>query len=729
MIPIDRISEFLPPIDTISTSIKQEVRGKKRNIIRYLDLPLCFDLEAYSFTEIGPDGDVMKRSVMWAYGFAVGEVPLIGRTWESFVEAMRTISTTYNLYDNRRVIVWVHNLGYDFQFFRRWLTWRVVFSLDPRRVCYALSDLGIEFRCSYILTGYSLEKVGEHMTKHTIRKLAGEIDYDLPRHPATVLSEKEIGYIEHDVLVVTAHISEQIEIEKGLSHIPLTKTGYVRRYVRKACFRDPSKPVSEDYTKKAYADYMQTLQLDPFQYKSCKKAFQGGYTHANPCYVGDVMRNVTSLDIISCYPAQILANLYPVTPPQYIEKFDSVEAFEKVIKSNCCIFTLTLYDVEPTINYDHYLSYSHCYIPDGKKYQLSNGRIVKAEELTTTITNIDYFIIKRVYKYSRYKVSGFIKWGWGYLPKPIIESTLYMYEQKTKLKGKEGVEAEYLSLKEMLNAIYGMMVTDPLRPEIPYDLENGEWGEIVNGMLKFKIPLTPTEQEKALNDYNNDINRFTYYPWGVFITAYARHMLWSTILEFKEDYIYSDTDSVKVLNYHKHKDFIIRYNAYMEKKIATCLKYYGFDTERAKPENEDGIKKSLGTWELEHPIKDTEYTYKRFKTLGAKRYMVQDSKGISITVSGINKKIGVPYILSQCGHKKSPFDYFTRGMEIPPGYAGKITPFYGDTEIKGTVTDHNGLSYEYYEKSFVHMEQAGYTLSMSKDFVAYLILLEKGYLF
>ena len=713
----------------ISVSKKQQTRESKRNTIEYINLPVCFDLESYSFIEINDKGQEAKRAVMWAYGIGIDNDVYMGRTWESFVDALYVISDFYNLSDDRRIIMWVHNLGYDFQFFRKWLHWKQVFALDPRKVCYALTNIGIEFRCSYILTGYGLKKVGENLLKHDVRKLDGEIDYTEPRHPETVLTEKEIAYLENDCLVVNAHISEQIEIEEGIANIPLTKTGYVRRYVRRACWRDPSKPKRNDYTRKAYSDYMQSLTMDMFQYKSCKRAFQGGFTHANPCYVNTVMENVTSLDITSCYPAQILSNLYPVTPPQYVPHFDSKEDFINTCKKNCCIFTVKFQNLESVINYDHYISYSHCDIPKGTKYQLSNGRIVYAEELTTTITNVDFFIIQRCYKWEKYTISGFIKWGWGYLPKPIIESTLYMYEQKTTLKGVEGKEAEYQSLKEMLNSIYGMMVTDPLRPEIPYDLDTGEWGKEIDGIVQYKIALSELDKAAALERYNTDTNRFTYYPWGVFITAYARHMLWSAILEFKSDYIYSDTDSVKVINYEQHKQFIEDYNAYMEKKIANCLHYYGIDVNRAKPKNIKGEEKSLGTWDKEDLFPDTDITYKKFKTLGAKRYMVEGIKGLSITVSGINKYNAVPYIKKTCEeNKQDVFDFFADQMLIPRGHCGKLIPYYGDTEIAGVVTDRDGKGYEYYEKSFVHMTEGAYKLTMNPDYVAYLKLLLRGFL-
>ena len=71
--------------------------------------------------------------------------------------------------------------------------------------------------------------------------MVGDLDYSLIRNDKTELSDKELKYIYHDGLVVVAYIQEQIELEhNNISNIPLTKTGYVRRYVRNECLYDGS---------------------------------------------------------------------------------------------------------------------------------------------------------------------------------------------------------------------------------------------------------------------------------------------------------------------------------------------------------------------------------------------------------------------------------------------------------------------------------------------------------
>ena len=111
-----------------------------------------------------------------------------------------------------------------------------MFAVKNRTPVKAVTFDGIEFRCSYLLSGYSLKKVAEHLQKYKVSKLIGELDYRLIRTPLTPLNEHEQMYVLYDGIIVMCYIDEQIESHKNdITKIPLTKTGEVRKYCRDMC--------------------------------------------------------------------------------------------------------------------------------------------------------------------------------------------------------------------------------------------------------------------------------------------------------------------------------------------------------------------------------------------------------------------------------------------------------------------------------------------------------------
>ena len=72
----------------------------------------------------------------------------------------------YDLSLNKRIIIYVHNLSFEFQFFRKLFNWEKVFSLEQRKPLQAITVEGIEFRCSYLLSGYSLANLSKQLNKY-----------------------------------------------------------------------------------------------------------------------------------------------------------------------------------------------------------------------------------------------------------------------------------------------------------------------------------------------------------------------------------------------------------------------------------------------------------------------------------------------------------------------------------------------------------------------------------
>lgn len=681
--------------DTIKSDItlSKGVKG-----VRYYNIPCAFDIETSSFFQQSE-----KVAIMYVWTFCINGYCILGRTWDEFVTLINELSQIFNTSKSLRLMIYVHNLSFDFSFFRKWLEWENVFASKSRTPLYALTTNGIEFRCSYMLSGYKLEFIAEnHLHKYHVLKKVGDLDYDKLRHSKTPLSDTEIGYCLNDVKVVCAYIQEKIEAENGIQNIPLTKTGYVRRYCRNMCFYNGAH-LNTDEKKIAYQKYMNRMKLTLEEYYQLKRAFQGGFTHANPFFIGKIISDVASFDFTSSYPAVMLSEKFPVASSEILPLPMSEDEFNYNLKNFCCLFEIELFDVTPKLFFDNYISRYRC--RELKKPVCSNGRVVSAEHLKMTVTEQDFFIIKQFYKWGDIKISNFRRYKKGYLPKDFIIAILKLYQDKTTLKGIEGREVEYLQSKEMLNSCYGMCVTDILRDEITYI--NNEW--VGEGSRKDER-ATINEPEETILRYNKNKSRFLYYPWGVWVTAYARKNLFTGILEFGGDYIYSDTDSIKVINLEKHIDYINKYNQMIRIKIAEMLNRYNLPLDSASPQNKKGQNKQLGIWEYEG-------TYKRFKTLGAKRYMVETEEGVNITVSGLNKSECMPYIFRQ---SENPFTFFSDDMYIPGEYTGKKTHTYIDEKREGDITDYTGLSGHYMELSGVHLSNSPYQMSMTKEFLDYL---------
>src|SRR5574344_495032 len=119
---------------------------------------------------------------------------------------------------------------------RKWFDWISVFAVKDRTPIKAMTEQGIEFRDSYILSGLPLKLVAENLTSHNIKKLVGDLDYSLIRTDVTRVTDKELGYMLNDVVILIYYITEQIEQYGNIAKIPLTNTGRVRLAVKAKAF-------------------------------------------------------------------------------------------------------------------------------------------------------------------------------------------------------------------------------------------------------------------------------------------------------------------------------------------------------------------------------------------------------------------------------------------------------------------------------------------------------------
>lgn len=727
---VSQLTEFLE--NAIDNCNIESVHSGRH--VELLNVPCSFDIETSSFMmEVGQRCEDKKFACMYIWQFGLNGSVIYGRTWAEFGDLLESLVDYLGLDHNHRLVIYVHNLAYEFQFIRKYFEWDKVFTIKKRRPVQAICD-GFEFRCSYFLSNYSLAYLGDNLL-HTypVKKLVGDLDYSLIRHSKTPLTDKELEYCFNDVRVVMSYIQEKIEQDGDISKIPLTNTGYVRNYCRKECFFEDKE--SEEDKKRTLFNYrsiMKSLTItDKNEYDQLKRAFMGGFTHASCLYSNakSPIANVGSADLTSSYPFAMCAQYFPMSKGDYIGHVDNPQLFKYYLSKYCCVFDIEIENLQPIVEFENIISLSRC-VTYGKVVT-NNGRIVSAQKLRTTLTELDYDTITKFYTWTSCKIMNLRVYERGYLPKALIMAILNLYEDKTTLKGVYGKEVEYLVSKNMINASFGMMVTDIIRAESEYI--NDQWfypeGDVVS----------------QLNSYNKNFNRFLYYGWGVWVTAHARHNLFSAIYEFKEDYVYSDTDSIKGVNFEKHMDYFKRYNQKVLEQLLNMCNHYGISFSKCKPKTQKGEEKLLGVWEIEEG-------YKLFKTVGAKRYIYTYPDGfVNMTTAGINKKEAMPYLIAKWNQISFDSEEFSNikkayagdyemhkwvieqnysydgifaeygdGLYIPSGHTGKLTMTYIDGATSGVVTDYLGETSTFNELSSVHMEPQSYYMSMVGDYLKFL---------
>ena len=719
---VNNIDELLAMNSEYELCTKTVVKDGEKQVIEYVNLPIAFDIETSSFytdgTHCYSNDDILnkkhiieskkttptekqaaadflcrvdKQAIMYIWQIAINGNCVIGRTWAEFDEAYKKIIAHFNLSADRKAICYVHNLGFEFEWIRKRFKWAYIFAREKGYPMTAETVDGLEFRCSYILSGLSLEKTLENLTKYKIQKKTGDLDYSLIRTPLTKLKKKELGYCINDVIGLNAYIQEQIELYKGIVNIPLTNTGRVRKKCREHIL----------FSKKAYnyRRLMQSLTIDSIEeYQALNRAFAGGFVHASYGKAGTVFENVFSKDRCSAYPTEMVAEMYPMSKAEHFDTM-TVAKMEELAQYKCIVFDVEFDGLYEAVNYEHYISLSKC--TRTKSVRTDNGRVISAMGLKTTITNVDWQIIKKMYTWDDVKITNCYVYEMAYLPTPLIEVILELYYNKCILKDDVTKVAEYLNSKGMLNSCFGMAAMDILMALIKYD--KNEWNSEDVGAAE------------QLERYNNDKMRFLFYAWTPFITAYARRSLFYAINELKDDYLYSDTDCTKYLNKDKHEEFFARYNAWIIERLTNACKHHKIDIDKINPVI-NGKSKPLGIWE-----NDGEYT--RFKALAAKRYLVEylktkDDDGnpldspilsLKVTIAGINKKLTSEWLESK--HDEA-FDLFDDDMLIPEDYTGRLICTHG-TDAVGTVVDYLGQEYKYNEQTFIHMEAGSYHMSMT----------------
>ena len=618
------------------------------------------------------------------------------------------------------VQIYVHNLTYEFDFLiknvafvRRNFDNKNSLFIRPRIPLYVKCK-NIEFRCSYRLLNQSLEKIGVQLGFNKL-----EIDYKKQYFCFSDLPENEYQYNLRDTQITLLAVLKECNkwaFINSVADIPLTSTSFTRKNNKYINDIKDTKEFSR------HCNYQRYFSKDDIAF--FEKTFSGGYTHANAFFTGQPLDDVMSIDIVSSYPSTMLYREFPNFMHKYkgehafnyflllvkyndfdnISSLDLIQNYSRPFKYAFCA-KLRLYNVQAKVlkNKNLILPISASKCENLKQVKLDNGRIYSAKSLDVFVTEVDLYILKQFYNFS--VINCFELWStktYKPLEKYILTAVKsYLYEKSTlkKILSNMNHDKKYrVNVDDFFNAekndfIYSDDIINnicalPLSEQCQtvndnYRLSknklNAQYGINVQHLMQDDIEYNVDKDTFSIIEDSGVVPRVLYRDFikGTYITAYSRLTLFVFALYLIENtnaiLYYSDTDSWKVGGDLKEIEKATKeYNNKLEDALQIS-KYY-----------------NVGAF-------DIECVYKKFCTLGCKKYIVSDGEEIEVTIAGVNK-INTSKAYSEI-YKKLDFDFdelvdvaFTPCTILEYSVTKKLIMKYQNNNYSERVFDENGDS-------------------------------------
>lgn len=568
-------------------------KQRNRKIYLYAEEFATIDTET-SHTETN-----IENIRAWIYQWAVklNGYYIYGRKPSEIIDLLDILKSRYNLNRMKSIIFYFHNLSYDIAYIKHFLfeydNNMHVLATDAHT--YLIVDVeGFRFICSWKLSNLPLELLAKNYGS-IYEKASGEIDYSILRFQDEELSKSDWFYMFSDVASQHDGIEGLIKAQ-GYNYayeMPYTSTGFVRTSCRK--------------TSEKVINWRKTFRrsmLDLEQYNLCHQGFMGGLTICSYLYSGVTVRgDLGHVDFTSSYPCRQMLDYFPSGKPCWYGDVTSVEELENILQMYCCVFVLTMYNVEIKSGVTAPCIPSSKCIYLSKDYLKINGKIIQADELSIVVTEIDYKWIMKQYEHNGIKIDKMLIFQRGEIPQWLKKQIMYYYEIKCTKKHSDPLI--YLASKAAVNSIYGMTSTAIIRSSYK---------------LNSELILKPQEinEQEELDKFYNSRNSFLPYQYSLYTTAWARDALLTLIEEIGyENFLYCDTDSVFYMSSPEVENKIDLYNERIKERALKAGAFVGNNI--------------LGV--ATHEPKIT-----AFRGLHAKCYAMIEEGELKVTIAGITKR-------------------------------------------------------------------------------------------
>ena len=536
------------------------------------------------------------RVYAWAVESADADhIKARGETIESFIDFFR----------NKKSIIYFHNLKFDGMYILDYLM-----GLDIPAYGLIIKDKPKEPHLECLIDGHGqFYKLIYYDDKTTMTFLDLYKKYKMPLETVAKIfgipgkSELPLGYrpvgrevtdvewerVEGDVRILVEAIKFQLANKlTGLTVASDAKQAYETLI--------GSEELGRRHPKLSYEDD----QL-------LRPAYRGGWVYLNPQYQGDLINDVYVFDVNSEYPSimsGVRGELLPRGMPRVVDEDYKLRKNEIEIWD----ITANLYVNKNKLPFIHYKNFM------GRL----NHEYVENEDtpMRLMLSTPDWELYKECYSSdivsfnARYVFNGEAGQFKTYID--------YWMGIKEKASRENNGGLRQLG-KDMMNNLSGRPALNPDRTsKIPrYDTEER--------MIKFTTIDNKTDP--------------WYVPTSIFITAWGRHLIVKKAMQFQDDFVYADTDSVHILNYDRHKSW--------------------FDQE-CHPTK-------LGMFGLEN-------VWAKAKYLRSKAYMHENDSQREIKCGGLPMK-AKEYVTFDNFYIGSKLDGKLAGKIVPGGYLLKETTF------------------------------------------------------
>lgn len=535
-----------------------------------------------------------------------------------------------------------------------------------------------------------------------------------------------------------------------------------RRFVSYSAIKDNNGKRSYSFGRNYYYPYIaegdKKYTLSVEEYKQLRNCYSGGFCGANMKFANRTLANVKSIDITSSYPNVIASEKFPTR----FEKWSKDGWLKHAYKNEnyAYIITIKISGIKAKNRGFGIIPKSRI-LQYGRKQDIIfyDDKVITVPPecyIITAVNEIDFEVIKAFYDFTYARVeiitqydninencideeTGEILKGEcvncpilvsrkKYLPRKLVAYVLQEYNKKSSIKEQikslesekiktriiksetgteldiipiertskwKELQLEYSEQKKSLNSIYGCFVKCPVRDKFTVKNINGH-NEIVKEENDKDI------QEQLDTFYSVGKKPIGQYSWGVWIASYARRNIISMIMKIGVDnFVYSDTDSVKFIYDEKIDKLIDEYNETAHQKIMEQLEKNHLLIFKDKI-NGLGEFKDEGLAE-------------KFKTLGAKKYIYFQNNILHTVVAGLSKELGAKEIGKR--GVDVAFSFFSAGLKLEN--VGKTTEYkYYDAEFVV-----NGKHYRK-QKSCLIIKETAFILKVntySKKFEQYLV--------